>query len=388
MAPIIESLLGSGRFVLFIVVLAGIVFGQLEYKGIKFGVAGPLFIGLIAGHFGLTVPHDYYVLTLALFVATVGLIASDDIGEVVRTYGAQFIGLALVMCLTAAGLTYLSVNVIFAGASQPLILGSFSGALTSSPGLAAGVNSLSGEAAELFQIGHSVGYATGVFIIVLFQQLYPKIAGLDIEKEHDQFLENLGRTGTPDRDDLEAAGFSLIGLMLALVVGAILGYIPIPLGPFGAPDLGITGGTLIAALVLGYLGQIGPVNMRMDQDILSAIRKLTLAMFIAVVGIEAGAGFVEVVSTYGIQTIGAAAINSIGAIIIGFIITRKIWQLDWISSAGAITGGHTDTKGLAAAIDATETEDVAAGYGNTYPFALLFMVILTKILVQVVYLGG
>lgn len=48
--------------------------------------------------------------------------------------------------------------------------------------------------------------------------------------------------------------------------------------------------------------------------------------------------------------------------------------------AGAICGGMTSTPGLGAAIDATGTDDVAAGYGATYPFALLFMVIWTIVL--------
>ena len=48
--------------------------------------------------------------------------------------------------------------------------------------------------------------------------------------------------------------------------------------------------------------------------------------------------------------------------------------------SGAICGGMTSTPGLGAAIDATGSDEVAAGYGATYPFALLFMVIWTVIL--------
>lgn len=58
--------------------------------------------------------------------------------------------------------------------------------------------------------------------------------------------------------------------------------------------------------------------------------------------------------------------------------------MDWIHAAGGIVGGHTDTKGLAAAIDATGADEIAAGYGNTYPFALLAMVIYAKLLVAAV----
>lgn len=358
-------------------------FGRINFgRGIKFGVAGPLFAGLVLGHFGFTVPDAYSGLTLALFVAAVGLIAAHEIEGTVKTYGLNFIAISVLMPTIAAILTYVWVVVVFPNASTGLIMGSFSGALTSSPGLGSAIEALPEAAAQQYQIGHSVGYVIGVLIIVMFQQLYPKLSGMNLDAEKQQFSEKV--SDIAENANIEVVTFSVLGFALVLATGTVLGSIPIPLGPIGVITLGTTGGVLITALVLGYLGKIGPVTMRMETTILSEIRAFTLAMFLAVVGIDAGSGLVETIAEYGVEIVVTAGLNSIVAIIGGLVLTRVIWKMDWIHAAGGITGGHTDTKGLAAAIDATGADEVAAGYGNTYPFALLAMVIYAKILVAVI----
>lgn len=388
---LVESLLGDELFVLFLAVVIGMGIGRVSVRGIKFGVAGPLFAGLVIGHLGLTVPGAYSTLTLALFVAAVGLIAAQDIKGTIATYGPHFVALGAIMTTVALGGTYVWTRVLFSDASTPLIMGSFSGALTSSPGLGSAVEALPEAARAEYQIGHSVGYVVGVLIIVMFQQLYPTGAGLDLGAEKQRFADTVGeRTDDESAAETDDSGvaFSVLGYALVIAAGAVVGSIPIPMGPFGSPSLGTTGGVLIAALGLGYLGRVGPVSTRMDTSILSEIRAFTLAMFLAVTGIDAGGGFVETISQYGVQIVAASAFNSLLAITAGLIATRFVWKMDWISAAGGITGGHTDTKGLAAAIDATGADEVGAGYGGTYPFALLFMVIYAKVLVMLIPLVG
>ncbi|GAA0724857.1 putative transport protein [Halorubrum trapanicum] len=380
----VDSLLGSGVFVMFLAVVVGMAFGRIDFgRGIKFGVAGPLFAGLVLGHFGFTVPSAYSGLTLALFVAAVGLIAAHEIEGTVKTYGLNFVAISVLMPTIAVILTYVWTVLVFPDASTGLIMGSFSGALTSSPGLGSAVEALPEAAAQQYQIGHSVGYVIGVLIIVMFQQLYPKLSGMDLDDEKRRFSEKVSDIAE-EETDVETVAFSVLGFALVLAVGSVLGSVPIPLGPIGVITLGTTGGVLITALVLGYLGTVGPVTMRMETTILSEIRAFTLAMFLAVVGIDAGSGLVDTIAEYGVEIVVTAGVNSVAAIVVGLVVTRFVWEMDWIHAAGGITGGHTDTKGLAAAIDATGADEVAAGYGNTYPFALLAMVIYAKILVAVV----
>lgn len=382
---IVDTLAGNGVFVMFLAVLIGMGFGQLNLgRGIRFGVAGPLFAGLILGHIGFTVPAAYSGLTLALFVAAVGLIAAQEIEGTIKTYGLNYYcprgrdadhwGCAD-LCLDAIRV-YWRLN----AANHGLLLRR----VTSSPALGAAVEALPEAAQAEYQIGHSVGYVVGVLIIVMFEQLYPVVGDLDIDAEKQRFADKVRGQADADGRTVEEVTFSVLGFALALVAGAILGTITIPMGPLGEASLGTTGGVLIAAFAFGYMGNVGPISTRMDSTILSEIRAFTLAMFLAVTGINAGGGFVATVSQYGLQVVAASAFNSIFAIIGGLVLTRFIWNMDWIHAAGGITGGHTDTKGLAAAIDATQSDEVAAGYGNTYPFALLAMVIYAKLLVAII----
>lgn len=391
----LDPLLGNSLLVLSFAVLIGILLGRIEVYGFRLGISGALFTGLaisIVGGvniFGLeipqvTVPHSYFIISLALFVAAVGLMAAKDIGGVIKAHGSKFIIAGFVMSLTAAVLTIVGAKAFssLGSVDARLIEGVFSGALTSSPGLGAHIEGVSEAAREKITIGHSIGYPFGVVMVILFQELWPKIRNINLEEERKKFKSHIDEVTSSVKENIskDTVTFSVGGFMLAVVLGGILGMIPIPLGPLGTVTLGITGGVLPAALVIGYVGKVGPIKTRMSHEVLSSIRSLTLALFLAVVGIEAGAGFLEALMDAGLILVLITFIVGLGAIAAGMLILRGFWDLDWIVVSGAITGGMTSTPGLGAAIEATGTEDVGAGYGSTYPFALLGMVIFAKIM--------
>ena len=391
----LDSLVGNSLLMLSLAVLTGILLGRIEIKGFRLGISGALFTGLgisILGSFSIfgmdipqvKVPHSYFIISLALFVAAVGLMAAKDIGGVIKAHGFKFIVAGFLMTLVAATLTILGAKAFSSlGHVDPrLIEGVFSGALTSSPGLGAHIEGVSEAAREKITIGHSIGYPFGVVMVILFQELWPKIRNIDIEKEKEKFKSHIDEVTSGDRKEItkDTVTFSVGGFTLAVVLGGILGEIPIPLGPLGTVTLGITGGVLPAALVIGYIGKIGPINTRMSHEVLSSIRSLTLALFLAVVGIEAGEGFISALMGAGLTLVLITFIVGLGAIAAGMLLLRGLWGLDWIVVSGAITGGMTSTPGLGAAIEATGTEDVGAGYGSTYPFALIGMVIFAKVM--------
>lgn len=374
----LTALLENPLFVMFLAVFAGMLLGDVEVRGFTLGISGTLFAGLVLGHFGLTVPHSYFTFSLALFVAAVGLMASQDIGGVVRQYGAKCVTIGVVMPTVAAALTFLGVQFLGGGLNPLLVEGTFTGALTSSPGLGASLEAVSPAQRELVTVGYSVAYPLGVVLVILFEQGYPLLAGIDLETERQRFKNNISRAVTDG--GTESTSFSLAGFALAVVLGAVVGAIPIPLGPVGTVSLGVTGGTLLTALALGYVGRVGPIEMRMSSDVLVAVQSLTLGVFLAVAGIEAGAGFLDTVATAGAPLLAITFVEAAGAIVAGLALARYVWDLDWVVTAGAISGGMTSTPGLGAAIDAAGTEEVGAGYGSTYPFALIGMVIFAKLL--------
>jgi putative transport protein len=141
-----------------------------------------------------------------------------------------------------------------------------------------------------------------------------------------------------------------------------------------------TGGVLVGSLILGYIGKIGPVNFRMKSKILGIVRQLSLAFFLSIVGLRYGfKGFDALASSGAILAVVGLVVGLI-AMLVGFFIGKYVFKINWIMLSGAICGGMTSTPGLGAAVDAIGSDDPAAGYGATYPFALLGMVLFTIIL--------
>ena len=160
----------------------------------------------------------------------------------------------------------------------------------------------------------------------------------------------------------------------------MLGNLNINLGPLGYICLESTGGVLIASLVLGYMGKIGPISFKMNPDTLSVIRDIGLVFFLSIVGLNYGYGAVTALAGSGITLAVVSLIVGTLAILAGFLLGRYIFKINWVMLCGAICGGMTSTPGLGAATDAMGSDDPGAGYGATYPFALFGMIIFTIIM--------
>jgi putative transport protein len=118
----------------------------------------------------------------------------------------------------------------------------------------------------------------------------------------------------------------------------------------------------------------------MNSKVLGVVRQLSLAFFLAIVGLRYGFKVFEALTGSGAGLAVVCLAVGVVAMMVGFLIGRYVFKINWIMLSGAICGGMTSTPGLGAAVDAVGSEDPAAGYGATYPFALLGMVIFTIIL--------
>jgi len=376
------SFLQNPIALIFVVGLLGILIGMIGTKRIKLGASAALLVGLAFGHFGFSVPMDFFNLGITLFMAAVGLLASKDVVRFLRLYGIKIPALSIMITLAGA-ITIYVLNLIFKAQANPsLIAGAYTGALTSSPGLAAALEVTSSE--PLTVIGYTLVYPLGMLTVVFFIQLIPKIAGINVGEERTIFRREFKETGEESNNGAKEVAFSVFIYFLVIVIGLLVGEIPIPLPYVGSFNLGAAGGVLIAALIIGYCGQrighIGAVPVGIAQTPLRAIRDMVLPFALGAIGLRAGMGFVNSIMEYGIILMLIGIVTAIVAITVGFLVGRYIFHINWTVLSGALCGGMTSTPGLAIAIDSVKAEEAGIGYGAAYPLALICMVTFTKLL--------
>jgi len=368
---------------IFVVGFLGILLGMIGTRRIKLGTSAALLVGLAFGHFGFSVPLDFFNLGITMFMAAVGLLASRDMVRFLRLYGIRFPVLAITMPLVGVITIYVLTLIFKTQASPTLIAGAYTGALTSSPGLGAALE-IAGNESQIV-VGHTLAYPLGLLVVVFFVQLIPKIARIDVDKERTIFREAFSKIGEQgSRNGAREVVFSVFLYFLVVVLGLLVGEIPIPLPYVGSFNLGAAGGVLITALVIGYFGQrighIGTVPVGIAQKPLQAIRDIMLPFGLGVIGLRAGVGFVDAIMEHGVLLVLIGIVTALAAITVGFVVGRYIFHINWTILSGALCGGMTSTPGLAIAIDSVKAEETGIGYGAAYPFAILCMVTFTKLL--------
>lgn len=185
------------------------------------------------------------------------------------------------------------------------------------------------------------------------------------------------------RKRLTITNIHIFSLSLILLIGIFVGMIPIYLPGLGTLTLGLAGGPLFVALVIGHFGKIGPIRARFFQPSNQVIGDIGLVLFLAGAGTTAGEGLVEVVKAEGIGLVFGGALITILPIFAGFLMAKKLFHLSILHSLGALCGGLTSTPGLGAVNQLTEGNEPAIAYAAAYPFALIFVAIAAQLLVFV-----
>ena len=382
-------------FFVFLIAAVGYLIGGIEIKGISLGTAGVLLtalvFGIIANYVGsFTIGGHEIVLynteTLkplfglisnigtALFVTAIGLIAGP---KFFRSFNKKFLSYILMgVAIIATGFIMVVVAVKVFDIEPAMASGLLTGALTSTPGLSAAKEAVGPEAEALVTAGYGIAYLFGVFGVVLFVQLMPRILRVDIAKERENFvaantLEMKPFTAKVKRMD----PLNFFAFVFTVAFGMILGSIKIPGINF---SLGTSGGTLIAGLIVGHFGHIGKIDMRFDKEMLNIFRELGLMLFLIGAGVPAGVNFVNSVEPrYFLVGIAMTLVP----MVIGFVLAKYVFKLSIFNNLGSITGGMTSTPALGTLISVAGTDEVAAAYASTYPIALVLIVLAVKLVV-------
>jgi len=214
----------------------------------------------------------------------------------------------------------------------------------------------------------------------------------DLVPSPDLMLEFGDRVGVllpPDRkedirkhfgDSVKAtAEFSYVSLGLGMVMGVLLGLIPIPIPGVGIVTLGIGGGPLIVALILGKLRRTGPMLWTMPLPANIVLRNFGLAMFLATVGVNAGQPFVRTVAESGFTMlfIGAAVLLTTVAIVL--LVGHYLMRIPYDDLVGVASGATGNPAILVYSTKMAPTERPDIGYAMIFPSMTLVKVIAVQI---------
>lgn len=174
----------------------------------------------------------------------------------------------------------------------------------------------------------------------------------------------------------------IIPVMTGMILGLILGAIPFYLSPNISFTLGVSGGIIITALILGSLGKTGPMTWVISGHSTQLLKNFGMLLFLASVGVEAGTGLIETISTNGIQLLAAAVLITFITMAIALFVAIKVFKMNMLVALGAITGGMTNTPGLAVLNKMSDSDAINTAYAAVYPFALVLMIIFSHLLVS------
>lgn len=370
-----ESVFSNTLMIVFLIAVLGYLVGSIKIAGIELGTAGILLVALVFGHFGFEIPGLVRELGLICFVTAVGFIAGPKFFRNFKLNATSYILLGILI-IAAGALTCVAVITVFRVPTD-ISVGMMAGALTSTPGLAAALEATGSDAAS---VGYGIAYPFGVVGVVLFVQLVPKLLKTDMAAERAAFeaASNVDVTEFHKEHKEElfyADSMGFFPFSLAIAFGIILAKIQIPLPGGAVFSLGTSGGPLIAGLVLGHFGKIGRLSVKVEKHVLECLREFGLALFLIGAGVQAGAGFVEILQEQGVLLFVYGALMTLIPMLLGYAFAVKVLKLNLFNTLGSICGGMTSTPALGTLIRVTETDDVASAYAATYPVALVIVVL-------------
>ena len=409
LAGVVASAL-SFIFIVFAIGAIGYLLGAIKIKGIELGTAGVLLVALIWGVIINFIPSFQIgerVITIwsdkikgnfgivsnigtALFVTAVGLIAGPKFFRSFNKSTLAYIVLGFVIIIIG-GATAAIFAILDPNCSSSMAVGLLTGGLTSTPGFSAGKEvavaldeaaKLAGQVSTLeadVTAGYGIAYTFGVLGVVLFVQVLPKILKVNMADEVAHFqAANQIKIPEPKGQLVQIDPFGFFAFFLAVALGCLIGAIKIPVINF---SLGNSGGCLIGGLIVGHFAHFGKVDCRLKKETLNFMRELGLVLFLIGAGVPGGVNFITKFRwTYFIY----GAVMTTVPMIIGYLLARYVFKLSILNNLGSITGGMTSTPALGTLIATAGTDEVSAAYAATYPFALVSIVLASKIIIMLI----
>lgn len=174
----------------------------------------------------------------------------------------------------------------------------------------------------------------------------------------------------------------ILTLSLGLAMGLLLGMIPFPLPGNATFRLGVAGGPLVMALILGARERTGPLVWNIPYSANLTLRQIGLVLFLAGVGTRSGYAFAGTFTqSGGVVLFVAGAIITCGVAFVTLWIGYKLLHIPMSLLIGMLAGLQTQPAVLAFALEQTRNDAPNIGYTTVYPMAMIAKILLAQALV-------
>ena len=170
---------------------------------------------------------------------------------------------------------------------------------------------------------------------------------------------------------------NIVTIFVGIFLGIFLGSLPIAFPGMPTPvKLGLAGGPLVVAILIGRFGYKLHLVTYTTMSANLMLREIGIVLFLASVGIEAGANFVHtVVEGDGLLYVGYGFLITVIPLLIIGAIARLYYKVNYFTLMGLIAGSNTDPPALAYSTQASNNDAPAVGYSTVYPLTMFLRIL-------------
>ena len=193
----------------------------------------------------------------------------------------------------------------------------------------------------------------------------------------DAFAKDAGESG----ERLSQA--AVVPMFIGIALGVALGSLPIKLpGSALTFRIGLAGGPLIVAVLLSRIGSIGPLVWHIPPSANMMLRTIGISLFLAAVGLRAGAGFVDALVKEGVSWILGGALITLVPVLMTAAAARIFFGINFLSLCGLLAGSTTNPPALAYANSlAPKSDETTMSFVTVYPLTMLLRLFVAQALV-------
>ncbi len=181
----------------------------------------------------------------------------------------------------------------------------------------------------------------------------------------------------------------ILSFSLGLVIGILLGQIPVPLPGGGVFRLGNAGGPLVVAIILGWRERTGPLVWTIPYSANLTLRQIGIVMFLAGVGTRSGYAFFQtLLGANGLPLFLGGLLITVATASLALVIGHKVLKIPFSLLIGMVSGMQTQPALLTFSAQQTGNEVPNMGYASVYPVAMVTKIVLAQVILVVLGGGG